>query len=156
MGRSAFLGLFLGLVACPGSTSGTDGATDDGSRRPGDRATDESACNATTNGACSGAGLVVAFGRLTGDRATDSADGATDDRPDGATNGHADGRATKGSGTSPKGFSAALLVLRRRAVVVKDGRVVGMRVVGHRVVIVVHNVLLSHAVPETGPGPPGA
>jgi len=156
MGRSAFLGLFLCLVARAGSTSGTDGATDDGSRRPGDRATNEGACDATTDRARSGASLVVAFGRLTRDCATDGADRATDDGPDGATDGHADGRATQGTGTGAKGFRTALLVLRRGAVVVKDGVVVGMGVSGHRVVIVVHNVLLSRAVPETGPGPPCA
>lgn len=156
MGRSAFLSLFLDLIPGPGSTGGTHGATDDGSRRSGDRATDERACDATAKSTRSGASFIITFGSLTGDRTTDGADCAADDGPDRAADDHADGRAAESPGTSAQGFGAALLVLRRRTVVVKDGVVVGMSVSGHRVVIVVHNVLLSRAVPETGPGPPGA
>ena len=156
MGWSAFLGLFLSLVACPGSTGGTDGATDDGARRPGDRATDKGAGDATAKSTRSGASFIITFGSLTGDRTTDRADGAADDGPDRAADDHADGRAAESPGTSAQGFGTALLVLRRGTVVVKDGVVMGMSVSGHRVVVVVHNVLLSHAVPETGPGPPGA
>ena len=63
-----------------------------------------------------GAGLVVAFGRLTGDRTSDGADRATDDGAGRATDGHADGGAAESTGSGAQGFRAAFLVLGSRAV----------------------------------------
>ena len=77
--RPGLFDFFLGLVTGTGATRGTDSGTDDGTRRSGDRATDDGASGTATKRARAGSGLVVAFGRLTGDRAGDTTDGATDD-----------------------------------------------------------------------------
>jgi hypothetical protein len=105
-GRVGLFDFFLGLVAGTGATRGTDSGTDDGTRRSGHRATDEGARGTATERARAGPGLVVAFGRLTDDRARDTTDGATDDGPDRATDGHADSCAAEDAGTGPEGLVA--------------------------------------------------
>jgi hypothetical protein len=115
--RIGLLGLFLGLVADSGTARGADGATDDRAGRSGDRATREGACRGTAQGTRARTGLVVTFGRLTGDRTTDGADGATDDRAGRATDSHSDGCATEGAGTGTHGLGATFFVLRGRATV---------------------------------------
>jgi hypothetical protein len=112
----AFLGLFFRLVADAGTTGSADGATDDRAGRSGDRATHEGAGRASPEGTGAGTGLVVALGRLTGDRTGDRADAATDDGPDRATHRGADGGAAEGTGSGPDGLGPALLVLEGGAV----------------------------------------
>jgi hypothetical protein len=69
-------------------------------------ATDEGASGTATKRARAGSGCVVAFGRLTDDRARDTTDGANDDSPDRATDGHADSCAAEDAGTGPEGLVA--------------------------------------------------
>ena len=103
---SGLFDFFLGLVAGTGATRGTDSGTDDGTRRSGDRTTDDGAGGTATKRARAGSGLVVAFGRLTGDRAGDTTDGATDNGARRATDGHADSSAAEDAGTGPEGLVA--------------------------------------------------
>ena len=112
-----FLGLFFGLVARAGATGSTDRATDDRAGRTGDRATDDRTGDAAGQTAGTRAALVVAFGGLTGDRATDGADRAADNRARRATDGHADACAREGTRACAEGFLAALFVLDGGAVV---------------------------------------
>ena len=132
-------GLFLGLVTGTGATGRAHGATDDRTRRSGDRTTDDCAGDAAAESAGSRAGSVIAFGRLARKRATDGADRATDDRTRGATDGHADGRAAEGTRSGAHGLVAVLLVLDGRAVsvdrgVVRTGRVIPVGRVVHVIV----------------------
>ena len=60
--RVGFLDLFLGLVASAGTGARADSGTDDGTRRSGDRATEDGARGAPTECAGAGSGLVVALG----------------------------------------------------------------------------------------------
>jgi hypothetical protein len=130
------LDLFLGLVARSGTACGTDGATDDRAGRSGDRATDERAGRGATQGTRARTGLVVAFGRLTGDRATDGADRATDDRTGRPTDGHADGCAAESAGTGTHRLGAAFLVFWGCATaLVQQVVIVRMIVRGSRVVV---------------------
>jgi hypothetical protein len=134
-GRVVLLGLFLGLVARAGTAGRTDRTTDDRAGRSGDGATNESAGRAATEGSGACTGLVVAFGRLTGDRATDGADRATDDGTGGATDGHPDGCAAERTGTGANGFRAAFLVLGSRATALIQQVIVGVIVGRGRVVV---------------------
>jgi hypothetical protein len=157
----ALLGLLLQLVTGPGATGRSDGATDDRARRSGHGATEGRAGRAAPQRTGSGTGLIVALGRLSGDRPSDGADAATDHGADRSADDRADGRATKGAGTGAKGLGTTLLVLRggtgpgrsvriepatfhrigriRDAVaLVEQVVVVRMRVPGQGVVLVVH------------------
>ncbi len=134
--RVGLLGLFLGLVAGTGTAGRTNGATDDRAGRSGDGATDERAGRCTAEGARARTGLVVALRRLTGDRATDGADRATDDCARGSTDGHTDGGAAEGAGSGTHGLRAAFLVLGSRATaLVQEVVIVRMIVRGSRVVV---------------------
>ena len=115
-GRVALFDLFLGLVAGTGAGSRPDRGADDGTRRSGDRATDERPGSTATERTGPGTGLVITFGRLTDDRTADGADGATDDGARRATDGHADGRAAESPGAGADGLIADFLVLGRSAV----------------------------------------
>jgi hypothetical protein len=136
-GRVVFLGLFLGLVARAGTAGRTDRATDDRAGRSGDGATGESTGSGATEGSGACTGLVVAFGRFTGDRATDGADRATDDGAGGATDGHADGCAAESTGSGADGFRAAFFILGGRATaLVQQVVIVGVIVRSRRRVVV--------------------
>src|SRR5687768_17498603 len=114
LGRASRVGLldfFLGLVAGSGTTGRANRATDDRAGRSGDRAADQGAGCAATKGTGACTGLVIAFGRLTGDRSTDGADRATDDGARGASDGHAHGRAAESACSGAHRFGAAFLVL---------------------------------------------
>jgi hypothetical protein len=132
------LGLLFGLVAQPGTTGGTDGATDDRARRTGhDTARKGTQCGATK---CTGpgAGLIVALSGFARDRTGNSADAAAHGRADGAADRHAYGCATERTGTSADRLRAAFLVLDGRAVRVDIEVIVRVCVVSDGVVIVVH------------------
>jgi hypothetical protein len=105
-GGVALFDLFLGLVAGTGASSRTDSGADDGTRRSGDRATDEGPGSTATERAGPGAGLIITFGRLADDRTGDGTDGATNDSARRATDGHPDGRAAEGAGTGADGLIA--------------------------------------------------
>jgi hypothetical protein len=102
--------ILFGLVACPGAACSADSATDDRARRSGHGATDHGSGRATGKTASSGASLVVAFGRLTGDCATDGADRATDHGARRPTHGHADAGSRQGSRTGADCLVAMLIV----------------------------------------------
>jgi hypothetical protein len=146
--RIALLDLFLRLVARAGATGSADSATDDGTGRTSDGPTHDRAGETAADRTRAGTGLLVTLGRLTSDRTGDGADAATDDGPDGATDGHADRSATQCAGTGPQGLLAALLVLGRRAGVMKVRvpadvgrvRVVDDGLVGQGISLVVHLV----------------
>ena len=105
-GRVGLFDFLFGLVAGTGACAGTDRGADHGARRSGDRTADEGAGSSAAQRAAAGPGLVVAFGRLTRDRAGDGTDATTDHGPDRATDGHADGRAAEGAGTGADGLAA--------------------------------------------------
>ena len=109
--RIGLLDFFLGLVTGTGTAGRADRTTDDRAGRSGDRATDEGTGSSATKGARARTGLVVAFGRLTGDRTTDGADRATDHCARRSTDGHADGRAAECTGPGAHCLGPAFLVL---------------------------------------------
>jgi hypothetical protein len=156
-GRVALFDLFLGLVAGTRASACTDRGADDGTRRPGHCATDERPSGTATERAGPGTGLVIAFGRLAGDRTADGTDGATDDSPRRASDGHPDGRAAERTGTGADGLVAVLLVLERRSVgvvVLRIERIVVLKVppvLERRGLLRVHWGLLVALAPATSP-----
>jgi len=136
--RVGLLDFFLGLVTGAGTAGRADRTTDDGAGGSGDRATDEGTGSSATKGPRARTGLVVAFGRLTGDRAADRADRAADHCARRSTDRHSDGRAAKGAGPGAHGLGAAFLVLRGGAgpaTLVQEVVIVGMIVRDRRVVV---------------------
>jgi hypothetical protein len=133
------LGSFLGLVADAGSSGRSDGTTNDGTGRSGDRATDHGPGGSATERAGSCPSFVVALDGLTGDRTGYGADAAADDRTDRPTYGGSDRGATERPGTGPDGLGPVLvpIAIDRAGRAAVDGRVVAgpARVAGGQRVI---------------------
>ena len=111
------LDLFLGLVAEPGARARADRAANHRARRACDRAADQGARDGAAGTAGTRAGLVVAVGRLTGDRAAGGTDHAADGRADRPADHHAHAGTRQGPGTGAHGLGRVLLVLGRRALI---------------------------------------
>jgi hypothetical protein len=140
-------GLFLGLVTGTSTTRGTDGATDHGARRPRHDCTDGRTGSTAGQRSTTRAGLVVAFGGLTCDRAGDGPDATADDGTDRSTDRHADGGSTERARAGPEGLGPAFFVLDGRAIRVDHPvaarHSVVKHVVGSRVKISIVDHLVS-------------
>jgi hypothetical protein len=166
-GRIGLFDFFLALVAEPGSATGPDRGADDGTRRSGHGAADESPGGPATERTRAGSGLVVSLARLARDRTGDGTDAAADHGSDRATDGHPDGRAAERAGTGADRLTAMLFVLgcgpgaiareRRvdRIVVLKVPavvvRLVRVRLVSKPRVVAVHVGLLNVWEPAVSP-----
>ena len=115
--------LFLKLIARAGTGARADGATDNGARRTGHGPTENGPANGTRRTAGTGAGLLIAFGRLAGYGTAGRAHRAADSGADWATNDSADDRAADGASSAADGLAGMLLVIGGRAICVAAVRI---------------------------------